>query len=245
MNPPTPELVRVPPLVHGFQPASIAAVVIRLEVSEKTNSLGMKCDFNKQSPTSITSLRGGPSVPSSVILSGDCCAGLSAQHSQHVILHSSNDPTTVNGQQHYQILRRTTKDNGSTPSCQYLPSKPVTKFRLDSLVEPLMPLKNKFQSEVRCSVTRGSTDVKTTTDLRRAIRAEEEVSINGERVHLSDNASGWTSSRILLMQDWPVSVKESNILLLKKRFYLVSFIILFRWRLCRNIILFKHDCDPK
>jgi hypothetical protein len=232
MNPPTPELVRAQPLVLGVQPASIAAVGIRREVTEKTNSLGMKCDFNKQSPTSVTSLRGDPSVPSGVILSGDYSAGLSAQHAQHVTLHSSNDPTTVNGEQHYQILRRTTQDNGSTPSCQFLPSKPGTKFRLESLAEPLMPPKSKFLFEVRCSVTRGSTDVKTTTDLRRAIRAEEEVSINGERVHVSDNVSEWTSSRIFLMQDWPVSLKESIILLLTKRFYFVSFMILNRLRLC-------------
>lgn len=224
MNPPTPELVRVPQLVLDVQFASIAAVDIRREVSEKTNSLGMKCDFNKQSPTSVTSLRGGPSVPSSVISSGDYSAGLSAQHTQHVTLHSSNDPTAVSGQHHYQILRRTTKDNGSTPNIQLLPSKPGTKFRLESLAEPLMLAKSKFQFEVRCSVTRGSSDVKTTTDLRRAIRAEEEVSINGERVHVSDNTSEWTSSRIFLMHDWPVRVKESNVLLHTKRFCFVSFI---------------------
>jgi hypothetical protein len=242
MNPPTPELVRVPPLVLDVQFASIAAVDIRREISEKTNSLGMKCDFNKQSPTSVTSLRGGPSVPSSVISSGDYSAGLSAQHTQHVTLHSSNDPTTVDRQQHNQILRRTTKDNDSTPCIQLLPSKPGTKFRLDSLAEPPMPVKNKFQFEVRCSVIRGSTDVKTTTDLRRAIRAEEEVSINGERVQVSSNTSEWTSSRIFMMHDWPVSVKVSFILLLAK----VQFCLVHqRLRLRRDTILSEYDCDPK
>lgn len=242
MNPPTPELVRVPPLLLGVQPAPFEAVDIRREVTEKTNSLGMKCDSNKQSPTSVTSLRGGPSVPGSAILSGDYSAGLSAQHAQHVTLHSSNDPTTVNGQQHNQILRRTTKDNGSTPSCQFLPSKPGTKFMIDSLAEPLMPAKKKFQFEVKCSVTRGSTDVKTTTDLRRAIRAEEEISVNGERVEVSSNTSEWTSSRIFLMHDWPVSVKESSILLLAKILFCP---VHHRPRVRRNTILSEYDCDPK
>jgi hypothetical protein len=243
MNPPTPELVRVPPHLLGVQPASIEAVDIRREVTEKTNSLGMKCDSNKQSPTSVTSLRGGPSVPGSAILSGDYSAGLSAQHAQHVTLYSLNDPATVNGQQHNQILRRTTKDNGSTPNIQLLPSKPGTKFRLDSLAEPPMPAKSKFQFEVRCSVTRGSSDVKTTTDLRRAIGAEEEISVNGERVQVSSNTSEWTSSIIFLMHDWPVSVKETHILLLAK---ILFCLVHQRLRLRRNtIILSEYDCDPK
>lgn len=214
MNLPTPELVRAPPAVFASQIRFITELESRLNANESANFLGRSCYSTKLSPTSVTSLTGGPNSPGSVVLSGEFCTlpkeevASSATHDGHEVLFSSNDSRTANWQQRYQNSGRTklpTKKKTLTVRSQIFGLKPGLES--ETLQKQVMLLENKFQSKIKCSVTRGSAYVKTTNDLRRTIRAGDMILIDGDHVQVSGNTSEWTSNRILLTQDWHVSVK--------------------------------------
>ena len=214
MNLPTPELLRAPPAVFASQTRFITELENRLNANESVNFLGRNCCTTKLSPTSVTSLTGGPNSPGRVVLSGEFCTfpkeeiASSAEHEGHEIRFLSNDSRTADWQKHYQNSGRTklpTKKKTLKVRSQIFGLKPGLES--ETLEKQAMPLENKFQSKIKCSVTRGSAYVKTTNDLRRTIRAGDMILIDGDRVQVSGNTSEWTSSRILLAQDWPVSVK--------------------------------------
>ena len=218
---PTNELLRAPPVVLVARTRFVTDVENRPNVTESINPLPMNCNFIKRSLTSVTSLRGGQNSPGTAVLSSNFCTtpedekALSADFVQHVTLYSSNDVITAEGQQRFKIpgrIKLSTKDNPSTVSGQPFAAKPAMKLKPVALPKQFILSKNKFHFKVICSVTRGSTHVMTTNDLRQGIKAEEEVLINGKRVQISRNTSEWTSCKILLMQDWPVSVNASLIL---------------------------------
>ena len=225
MSLPTPELVRAPQAVPVAQSTFTTDVQNWLNVSESVNLPGIKCDFSKLSPTSVTSSMGHPNSPGNVPLSTDFGilrvdeTALTADHVGHIPLYSSNDLVNADGQQRYQIsekIKLPTKEIPSTVRSRLFSLRPMTKPKPEILPKEVpkdaIPEKNKFRLKIECSVTRGSTDVTTAIDLCQAIGAEEEISINGERVQVSSNTSEWTTKRILLMQDWPVSLKASLIL---------------------------------
>lgn len=208
MNLPHLELVRAPPVVFASQTRFIT------DIENESNLLGRNCCSTKLSPTSVTTLRGGPNSPGSVVLSGEFCThskdeiALSAEHDEREMCYLPNDSRTADWQQRCQnpgITKLPTKKKTLTVRSQIFGLKPGLES--ETLQKQAMFAENKFQSIIKCSVTRGSAFVKTTNDLRKTITAGDMILIDGEHVQVSGNTSEWTSSRIPLTQDWPVSVK--------------------------------------
>ena len=208
MNLPYLELVRAPPVVFASQTRFITDIE-----NESVNLPGRNSCSTKLSPTSVTTLRGGPNSPGSVVLSGEFCTlskdeiALSAEHVKHEICYSPKDLRTTDLQrcQNPGRTKLPTKKKTLTVRSQIFGLKPGLESETPQ--NQAMLVENSFQSKIKCSVTWGSVCVKTTNDLRKTIRAGDMILIDGEHVQVSGNTSEWTSSRIFLTQDWPVSVE--------------------------------------